>query len=179
MRKSNRRKKTKIDNKILKYNRGIRAEFVMVIDEVGEILGEMDTRKALALALEKGTDLVEVSPKAIPPVVKIMDYGEYKYKREKQEQKNKASQKKIEIKGIRLSFKISKHDLEFRKEKSKIFLENGHKVKIDLILRGRERQHQNLAFDIVNNFIAELGNEIKKEQPVQRQGGVISAIITK
>jgi len=164
---------------MLKYNRGIRAEIVIVVDKDGEILGEMDIRKALFLASERRTDLVEVSPKAVPPVTKLMDYGEYKYKREKQEQKNKASQKKVGIKGIRLSFKISKHDLEFRKAQAAVFLEKGDKVKIDLMLRGRERQHQNLAFEIVNKFIAELGNDVKIEQPAQRQGGVISAIITK
>ncbi|MFH1030049.1 MAG: translation initiation factor IF-3 [bacterium] len=179
MRKSNRRRRPQINNKELKFNNAIRASLVNLIDEENNFLGPTDIRKALFMAKERGYDLVEVSPKANPPVAKFIDYGEYKYKKEKQEQKNKARQKKIDMKGIRLSLRISKHDLELRKMKTLEFISDGHKVKIDLLLKGREREHKILAAEIVNNFIADLSENVKIEQPIQRQGGLITAIITK
>ncbi len=179
MRKSNRRKKTQINKNELKFNEAIRAPIVSVIDEEGNNAGEMNIRDALIFARERHYDLVEVSPKANPPVVKLIDYGEYKYKKEKQEQKNKARQKKTDIKGIRLSIRISAHDLDFRKKRAMEFLEEGHKVKIELSLKGRERQHFDLAYGIINEFIKSLGETIALEQNPQRQGGIITAIITK
>lgn len=179
MRKSNRRKKTSINKSELKFNEAIRAPIVSVIDEDGNSAGEMNIRDALIFSRERHYDLVEVSPKANPPVVKLIDYGEYKYKKEKQEQKNKARQKKTDTKGIRLSIRISKHDLEFRKKRTLEFLAEGHKVKVELSLKGRERQHYDLAFEKMKEFITALGEEIKLEQPTQRQGGLITAIITK
>ncbi|MFH0856569.1 MAG: translation initiation factor IF-3 [bacterium] len=179
MRKTFRRKKTSFDTRALRFNEAIRVPMVSLIDEDGQPMGEMETRKALYIARERGYDLVEVSPKEMPPVVKLIDYGEFKYKKEKQEQKKKISQKKIDVKGIRLSLRISKHDIELRKNKAKEFIEEGHKVKIDLILKGREREHKNLAFDIILNFIKDLGDSVKIEQPAQTQGGLLTAIITK
>lgn len=177
MRRSNRRKKSHIDKKALKFNQAIRTPFLRLIDEDGNVLGVMETRKAMGLAQERGYDLVEVSPKANPPVAKFIDYGEYKYKKEKQEQK--VRQKKVDVKGVRLSLRISKHDLDLRSKKAAEFLEEGHKVKIELMLRGREREHKELAEEIVNNFILSLGELAKTEQSCQRQGGMITAIITK
>lgn len=179
MRKTFRRKKTSFNIRDLRFNEAIRTPIIKLIDEDGQIMGAMETRKALNIARERGYDLVEVSPKETPPVAKLIDYGEYKYKREKQEQKKKISQKKIDVKGIRLSLRISKHDVELRKDKTKEFLEEGHKVKIDLILKGREREHKNLAFEIILNFVKDLGETVKMEQPVQAQGGLLTTIITK
>ncbi len=175
MRKTFKRKKT-FDTRSLRFNEAIRVPYVKLIDEDGQAMGQMETRKALYIARERGYDLVEVSPKEIPPVAKLIDYGEFKYKKEKLEQKKKVTQKKIDVKGIRLSLRISKHDLELRKKKTIEFFEEGHKVKIDLILKGREREHRNLAFEIINNFIKDLG-DIKIEQQVQAQGGLLTAII--
>lgn len=168
--------------KKFKMNESIRAPRVFVIDEKGNQLGAMETKEALKMSSEKELDLVEVSPVAEPPVVKIMDYGHYKYETEKKIRKARAHQKSSEQKAIRLSFRIKGNDLETRRKQATKFLEDGNKVKIDMILRGREKAHKNLARENMQKFIdsiAEEVGEIKNIQPISTQGGQINAIITK
>lgn len=179
MRKTIKKRKNNFEKKELKFNRAIRCPIVQVIDENGALAGIMKIEEALRFTEERGYDLVEVAPKSNPPVVKLMDYGEYKYKREKQEQKNRISKKKIDTKGIRLSLRISKHDLELRKNKAKEFLEEGNKIKIELMLKGRERQYRSMAEGIIANFIKELGDNISVERQLQSQGGVLTAVVGK
>ncbi len=152
-----------------------------MIDEQGTQLGTLDTSRALELAQERGFDLVEVSPVADPPVCKIMDYGAYQYQQEKKERKQKAKQKKVEIKGIRLSLKIGPHDLEMRKNQSVKFIEKGNKVRIELILRGRERAHIDRAKETMEKFVEMVSEsvEIYQEQPFSKQGGRLSMLISK
>jgi len=155
----------------------IRAPEVRVIDENGQQLGVMPTSEALNIAHDKGLDLIEVSPKSQPPVCKIMSFGQFQYQQSKQKQKKA---KKIELKIIRLSLKIGKHDLEIKANQAKKFLNEGDKVKIELILRGREKQRLDLAKIIINNFVTENFEKIIKfEQPLKIQGGNLSLIITK
>jgi len=123
-----------------KINHQITAPEVRVIDEAENNIGVMPTSQALALAREKGLDLMEVSPKAQPPVVRFGRYGQFKYEQEKKIKQQKTKQKKVEVKGIRLSFRIGAHDLEVRKEQALKFLANRDKVRIELPLSGRERQ---------------------------------------
>lgn len=165
--------------KDFRVNQRIRAQILRVIDENGEMLGEMSLTQALQKANEVGLDLVEVSPKAEPPVAKIIDYGQHRYQMEKLLKKQKSRQKKVDIKGIRLSLRISEHDKTTRLNQAKKFLTGGNKLKIDLILRGRERQMKDLAKEIINNFIAELAKEtpIAVEQPLDFQGGRLSIIV--
>ena len=137
-------------------NEKIRAPQVAVIDEAGQSLGVKDTPEAIALARERGYDLVAVSPKSDPPVTKFLDYGKFKYQKEKEGQKTKARQKKVNIKTVKVSARIGQHDLEIRKKRASKFLEEGNKVKIELRLRGREHQHVDLAKEIINNFIKSL-----------------------
>ena len=129
----------------LRINDGIRIPYVVVISDDGKQLGEMATVEALALAREQMLDLVEVSPKAVPPVCRIMDYGKHIYQQSKQLRIAKARQKKIETKGVRLGLKTDTHDLEFKRVQLEKFLKHGDKVKIEVILRGREKAHQDLA----------------------------------
>ncbi len=138
----------------------------------------MSTQDALRLAQERHLDLVEVAPTANPPVCKIMDYGAFKYRQEKTERKQRLKQKKVEIKGIRISLKIGQHDLEHRMEQAKKFLELGDKVRVEMILRGREWQHQDLARQKITEFIAALG-ETKVEQPLNRLGNRYIVLIGK
>ena len=161
-------------------NQFIRVPAVRLIDENGENIGVIDTDKAMEMAQEKGLDLVEVSPLANPPVVKIVDYAKMKYEKEKERRKEKAKQKKIEIKGIRLSLRISDHDIQVRINRAKDFLADGDKVKIDMQLRGREMQHKDLAREIMNKFVADIGNltPINIEAPLSVMGGRLSTIIT-
>ncbi len=173
MRRTYRRPKPKPKRDFYRTNEQIRASEVRVIDDEEEQLGVMPTSKALAMAREQEMDLVEVSPKAQPPVVKITDYGRMKYKKEKQIQKQKAAQKKVETKDIRLSLRISPHDLDMRLNQAIKFLQKGHKLKIEIILKGREKQLKQKAIEILNNFINKLkGNEefnLVEEQALTRQ----------
>ncbi len=160
-------------------NEQILAPTVRVIDENGEMRGEMPTSQAIALAQEKSFDLVEVSPKAVPPVCRLIDYGQFKYQKEKEARAQKAHAKKVDVKGIRLSVKMGQHDLDIRVEQSKGFLQDGHKIKIEIMLRGREKEHGELATQRINAFIAALQQsyQLYIEQPVTRSGGNVSAIV--
>lgn len=162
-------------------NAFIRVPQVRVIDEDGQNLGVMDTSEALATAQERGLDLVEVSPLAQPPVVKITNFSKLRYQEEKERRKEKAKQKKVEVKGIRLSLRISDHDKEVRVHQAEKFLSQDDKVKVDLILKGRERQHANLAKDIIHKFIESINQLVPTviEQPLSIQGGKFSVLIAK
>lgn len=131
------------------------------------------------MAIEKGLDLVEVSPMSSPPICKIMDYGAYLFQQEKKERKQKAKQKKVEVKGIRLSLKIGQHDLEIRKNQALNFFEKGDKVKVEMMLRGRERAFFDRARMIIDEFVKSLGENAQIEQPLARQGGRLSILISK
>ena len=158
-------------------NERIRSRDVLVIDETGQTLGAMPIAKALAITREKELDLVEVEPKANPPVCKILDYGQFQYQQNRRAQQQKAHAKKIETKCIRISYKIGLHDLEFRKNQAIKFLGKGDKVKVETILRGRERQYTRLAVEKMENFIKSLGENISLEQPIKKLGNQISALI--
>ena len=150
---------------------------MFVIDETGQKLGQMPTHRALSMAREKGLDLVEVSPLSRPPVCKIMDYGQYQYKQEKAGRKQKAKQKKVDIKGIRISFKIGEHDLEIRRKRAQKFFSEGHKVRIEMLLRGREKAHQDIARDNMQKFADSLAGNIIFEQKVKKLGSKLSCIL--
>ncbi len=124
-----------------------------VVDEQGELLGVLPLADALKEAKERELDLVEISPKAKPPVCKIIDYGKYQYEQKKKERVQRNASKGHEMKGIRLSFRIGPGDLERQQKKAKEFLETGHPIRIQLIMKGRERAHKNLAFDKMKEFI--------------------------
>ncbi|MBU0613179.1 translation initiation factor IF-3 [Patescibacteria group bacterium] len=160
-------------------NKQIRASEVLLIDEHGNKLGTVAIEEAQQMALDQGIDLVEVSTGTTPPVCKLVDFGKYQYRKDKAERKQKAKQKKIEIKGIRLTLKIGKHDIEVRLKRAAKFLEQGDKVKIEMLLRGREKAHFNLAKEIFQNFHESLGEDIHIEQPVTRKGAKLISIVAK
>lgn len=163
-------------------NHQIRVPEVFVIDENNEALGIMATSEAIEKAQEADLDLVEVNPKANPPVVKIVNLGQLKYEKEKQAHKQKMQQKKVETKNIRLSFRISEHDLGLRIAQAEKFLSKDDKVKIELILRGRERQYPQKAAEIIKGFVAKLQANPdlspETEQPLTNQGGRFTIILT-
>ena len=158
-------------------NEKIAALKLRVIDDTETNLGIMDTANALELARSKELDLVEVFPKADPPVAKILDYGQFKYWKEKEARKQRAHQKQMEIKGVRLSLRIGAHDLDMRRRQALKFLEDGNKVRVEIILRGRERQQVGMANDIIRSFIKTLGEGVRIEQDLMRQAGKISLIV--
>jgi len=156
-------------------NQAIKASEVFLIDENGEQVGKIATSEALERAQSLGLDLVEVNPTADPPVAKIVDYGQLKYEREKKAHKQKIAQKKVDTKGIRLSVRISKNDLQLRVSQALKFFQKGNKVKVELVLKGRERQHPEKAVEIINEFVAELEEKgelsLFREQDLTKQGG--------
>jgi len=160
-----------------RYNDFIRVPRVLLIDENGQNVGIIETYKALARARELELDLVEVNPVANPPVCKIIDFGKFKYEQEKLAHKQKVASKKTNLKGIRLSFKIKGGDLENRQNQAQKFLSENNQVKIELILKGRERAYTDNAKKIIEDFIKYFGDNIKIIQPIQRQGGKFSAVI--
>ncbi|MCX6779367.1 MAG: translation initiation factor IF-3 [Candidatus Magasanikbacteria bacterium] len=160
-------------------NELIKVPELRIIDETGAYLDVMTTKEAVKIAEERGYDLVVVNPVANPPVAKLLNLGQYKYEKEKELKKQKQALKQVETKGIRLTPRIGIHDLEMRQKQALEFLQDGNKIKVDIILKGRERQHMDIAFTLINNFINFLkqGLTIKVEQPPQNQGGRISTIL--
>jgi translation initiation factor IF-3 len=163
--------------KYYRLNNQIIARLVHLIDEDGSYLGDVDLREALKMAQEKSLDLVEIGPKENPPIAKILDFGKFKYELRKKDKQQKKQQKVGEIKVIRLSFRIGRHDLETRANKAKEFLIEKQKVKIEIILRGREKVHAELAENVIKQFIEILGN-VKIEQEPKRQANQITALIS-
>lgn len=181
MRISHRRKKPVEPKKKFYYNEGIVAPRVLVLDASGENLGVMATAEAIRLAREREFDLVEINPKVDPPVVKIMDFGQYQYQQEKQARLRKAHQHVTKTKCIRLTLRIGSHDLEIRKKHTLEFLEDGDKVKIDVVMRGRENQQPGLAFELIHKFIDSIvaSTQIKYDQEIEKQGNAVTATIFK
>lgn len=148
-----------------------------MIDETGKHIGTMDTSQALALAQSRGLDLVEIAPMARPPVCKILDFGAFQFQLEKKERKAKANQKKVELKGIRLTFKIGEHDKATRKSQSLKFLDAGHKILLEMRLRGRENAHRDLARQQMDQFAKDLGADVVVETPMSLMGNRLTMIV--
>jgi translation initiation factor IF-3 len=155
---------SKISNKI-KLNASIRAPKVRLIDQDGEQLGVVSLREALLKAEEAGMDLLQVSPDSEEPVCKIIDYGKFKYDQDKKLQKSKQQQKAQELKSVRLSVKIGRHDFETKLAAAQKFIEKGHKVSLQLRFKGREMAHMELGEKVLRNFAAEIPNTIIEQEP--------------
>ena len=149
-------------------NGEIRDREIRLISSTGEMLGVMSPREALRLAEEEDLDLVKISPNAVPPVCKIMDYGKFKFEQAKKAKENK--QKIVELKEVQLSMTIDVGDINVKAKQATKFLEQGNKVKVTIRLRGRQMAHANLAKDVINNF-AEMLKEISQvEKPLNMEG---------
>ena len=147
-------------------NEEIRAKELRVIDTDGSQLGIMSRQEALDISEERKLDLVCVSPKANPPVCKILDYGKYKYELQKKEKEAKKNQKVIELKEIRLSLNIDTNDFNTKVNQAAKFLQQGHKVKVSIRFRGREMAHTSLGIDVEQRFAQALeGKAVVDKQP--------------
>ena len=160
-----------------RVNRMIRIPQVMVVDEDGEQLGVLDTSAAIALAEDKGLDLVEVAPTARPPVCKIMDYGKFKYEQAKKAKKAKQASHTVKVKTIKFRPKTDDHDYEFKKKHIISFLEAGNKVKIEMRFRGREISHLDLAMEFLRHLIGEVDEWGTPETNPAREGRSITFVI--
>lgn len=152
-------------------NEKIRSKEVRLIDQNGDNKGVVATLAALKLAKEASLDLVIISPNQDPPVAKILNYGKYKYDLEKKAKEAKKKQHTVEIKEVKVRYKIDTHDYQVRIKNIKKFITQGNKVKIVVMLRGREMQHANLAFDLANKFLTDLeGEPLIVEKKAQLEG---------
>ena len=152
-------KRYKLIKKEHQINEEIRDRELRLIGETGEQLGIMGSKEALAIADEKGLDLVKISPNANPPVCKLINYGKYLYELSKKEKENKKNQKVLEIKEIWLSMTIDVGDLNVKATQCKKFLSAGNKVKVSIRMKGRQMAHANLSVDVMNRFF-ELVQEV-------------------
>ena len=152
-------------SKDLRINEMIRVPNVRVVDEDGSQLGVMPTYQALQTAQERGYDLVEVAPTAAPPVVKFLDYGQFKYEQARKEKEARRNQRSVEFKEIRLKPKIGKGDFDTKVRRAIQFLEDGDRVKVTVQFRGREVSHAYIGRDLLTRF----GDDIKDHGTVDRQ----------
>lgn len=182
MRRKWHRSKPKEEEVKFVINEFIKATEVFLIDENGQAAGRLSIDQARKMAELAELDLVLVNPKAEPPVAKIADVGQLKYETEKRIHKQKAAQKKVDTKEIRLSVRIGEHDYDVRLEQAKRFLADGDKVKVEVVQKGRERQHPEIAVDMVKRFEQDLrateGLILGIEQPLTRMNGRFSIILT-
>ena len=162
-------------------NEYIQAPQVRLIDKEGTNLGVMTTEEALQIAQEQQVDLVEINPKADPPVTQLIEFSHFKYQKEKEAKKQKLGAHVSDTKGIRLSMRISDHDLDIRRMQAEKFLERGDKVKAEIILRGREHARPDIAFDVMKKFFALVAASmpIRVEQEVTKQMNKITGVIAK
>lgn len=160
-----------------KFNQQISASEVRVISEQGEQIGIFKLSDALSLASEHGLDLVEISPHAKPPVVKLIAYDKFRYQQKKLEQRNKKTAKKIEVKTIRLSAKIAKGDLATKAHMADKFLTDGDLVRVELRMKGREQAFGNLAENQIKAFLELITLPYRVEVPTKRMGGTLTLTI--
>ncbi len=174
-------RKPKYDVPTYRINEEITSESVRVIGAEGEALGVLKTAIAIAQAGANGFDLVEVSPKADPPVCRFIDYGAFKYQKEKEARKAKAQSKEVEVKGIRLTVRIGPHDFDVRKEQAFKFLERGDKLKLEMVLRGREKAHADLGREVMTRFVEviKVKYPVRIESPFSSQGGRLTMIVAR
>lgn len=165
-------------SKFFRLNERIRSPTIRLIDDEERQVGLVAVEKALQMAKERELDLVEVAPNAKPPVCRIMDFGKFLYRQNKLEQKQKKSTKQGEVKGIRLSMRTDTHDLEVKANKTKDFLKDRNRVKVSLVLRGREFTHIELAYAKMKQFAAMLGEAGIIEESAKKQGNTIIMIVT-
>jgi translation initiation factor IF-3 len=149
-----------------------------VIDETGQQLGIMPPPQALTIARSKGLDLVEISPTAVPPVCRIMDYGKYQYQEAKRAREAKKHQKVIEVKEIKFRPKVDEHDYQFKKKHIERFLEEGDKVKATVFFRGREMAHPEIGQRILMRLIEDLADLAMPETMPRQEGNQMHTILS-
>jgi translation initiation factor IF-3 len=167
-----------LSDKDLRINEQIRVREVRLIRDEGERQGVVSTLEALEIARSMGLDLVEVAPQAVPPVVKIMDYGKYKFENEKKVRDSKKKQKLLKLKEIRMQPKIDDHDLDFKSKHVREFLGEGNKVKVTVRFRGRELAHTELGLVVLKDVLARVeGDYVMDKQPAM-EGRFMSMVLS-
>jgi len=161
----------------IRINEKIRAREIRVIDENGEQMGVLPPFEALKIARERGLDLVEVSPNAIPPVCRIQDYGRFLYEKDKSENAARKKQKIIVVKEVKFSVTLDEHDYQTKKNQAVRFLTEGDKVKASLRFRGRQMAHRELGYAKINRLIQDIGDAGVVEFMPRMEGTILHSII--
>jgi translation initiation factor IF-3 len=161
-----------------RVNEDIRVPQVRLIDQDGEMQGVMTARDALLRAFSVGLDLLEISPNAEPPVVKILDYGKYKYEQQKKKNEAKKKQKVIEIKEIKVRPNIDENDYQVKLRAMKTFIEEGDKVKVTLRFRGREMAHQDIGIKVLERIRGDMDGSTKVEQMPRMENRQMIMVLT-
>src|ERR1700761_8124064 len=161
----------------IRINDRIRAREIRVIDEKGEQLGILAPFEALKIARERGLDLVEVSPTAVPPVCRIQDYGKFLYEKEKSDRAAKKRQKVIIVKEVKFSVTVDEHDYQTKKNQAVRFLNEGDKAKASLRFKGRQMAHRELGYAIINRLIQDMGDTGIVEFMPRMEGTTLHAIL--
>jgi len=158
-------------------NRAIRAREVRVIDDEGGQLGVMSLIEALAAAEERGLDLVEVSPTAVPPVCRIMDFGKYKYQQSKRAAEAKKKTARVELKEVKMRPKTEEHDFQVKVRNARRFLEEGNKVKVTVMFRGREVTHPEFGRRLMEKVVEELKDIAQAESSPSMSGRFLTMVV--
>jgi translation initiation factor IF-3 len=162
-----------------RVNERIRVREIRVIDDTGQQLGIMAPQQALAIARQKGLDLVEVAAAATPPVCRIMDFGKYQYQEQKRAREARRHQKVIEVKEIKFRPKVDEHDYQFKKKHIERFLADGDKVKATIFFRGREIAHPEIGRRILERLVEELGDLAVAETMPRMEGNTMHTILAR
>ena len=155
---------------LLNVNEKIRAREVRLINQNGENVGVVSTLDALNMARDVGLDLLEISPNAVPPVCKIMDYGKWKYEESKKQSEAKKAQKVVETKELKIRPNIDVHDFQVKIKAAERFIDDGNKVKFTVRFKGREISNQDSGFQLLERVKTELGDKIKIDKPPVMEG---------
>ncbi len=159
-------------------NGEIRDQEVRVIGQDGAQLGIMSAFAALKLAEESDLDLVKISPTAVPPVCKIMDYGKYKFELGKKEKESRKNQKIVEVKEVRLSMTIDTNDMNVKSRQTQKFLEAGNKVMVSIRMRGRQNAHASMGVDVMQKFFDMLGGKAVMDKKPVNEGRNITMLLS-
>ena len=161
----------------MRVNRQIRVPKVRVIGADGQQIGVIATRDALDQAQTAGLDLVEVSPNAVPPVCKIIDYGKFRYDQTKREKESRKTQHQVKVKEIKLKPNIDEHDFNTKLKRGRQFLEKGNKVKLTCMFRGREMAYPDLGRKVMQRFCNEVADVGTLESPLKMMGRSMTSVI--
>jgi translation initiation factor IF-3 len=162
----------------MRVNRQIRISPIRVIDVEGEQVGIIPVEQALAMAEEQGLDLVEVAPMARPPVCRIMDYGKFKYEEQRKAREARKKQQHVQIKEVKMRPGIEDHDFDFKTRHARRFLEEGNKVKLTMMFRGRQMAHPEIGRQVLNKVSEMLSDVAKVEAGPMMEARAMTMVLT-
>lgn len=159
-------------------NENIKAKQVRLIDANNENRGVVSIKEALALANEEGLDLIEISPQAVPPVCKILDFGKFRYEQQKRKNEAKKNQKVVEVKELKLRPMIETHDYEVKIKQARKFLDQGNKVKFTMRFKGRELSANDMGKQVLTNILDDLDGHCKVDSEIKLEGRQMTMVVS-